>query len=259
MQNQSNGIHSLERGLALIEELNLRDGARPTELARALGMPRSSVYRILETLENLRYVERSASDSRFRVTERVRLLARGFTRRSHLGLVSGPIVNRLSKQIAWPIDVTRHEAGVMRTQETTHTTSAMSMARSMIGEDLPVLRTASGRTVLAFSKEAERDAMISILRKRGDPEDIPFLEPQLLTNMVKETRERGYGVRVGGGPIPSSQSDRTSSIAVPIMDRDQVYGALVIIWISTAMTTSEAVARYLEPMRDAAAEIVAAL
>ncbi|MGR3366486.1 MAG: helix-turn-helix domain-containing protein [Sagittula sp.] len=44
------GIRALERGLALLEGLNKRDGARPTALAISLGLPRSFVFRILETL-----------------------------------------------------------------------------------------------------------------------------------------------------------------------------------------------------------------
>ena len=69
------GIRALERGLALLEGLNKSDGARPTALAISLGLPRSFVYRSLETLEELQYAEGSATDARFRFTDSVWLLA----------------------------------------------------------------------------------------------------------------------------------------------------------------------------------------
>ncbi|WP_298493323.1 helix-turn-helix domain-containing protein [uncultured Maritimibacter sp.] len=258
MPKTDSGIRALERGLALLEELNLRDGARPTALSKSLGLPRSSVYRILETLEELQYVERSATDSRFRVTDRVWLLARGVTK-TRLGSVAGPIIRHLAADIAWPIDVCSYEAGRMFTQETTNTMSPMALARSMVGLPLPLLRTASGRAFLAFSAPDEQAAMLALARAAGDPADLPFLDRQAIAKLLRDTKERGYSIRSGEAALPTSSSDKTSSIAVPILKDGRPVGAIVVIWITSALTLTEAVDQFLTPLQDAAGQIASAL
>lgn len=258
MPKADNGIRALERGLALLEELNLRDGARPTALSKSLGLPRSSVYHILETLEELQYVERSATDSRFRVTDRVWLLARGVNR-TRLGSVAGPIIRGLAPDIAWPIDVCSYDAGRMFTQETTNTLSPMSLARSMVGIPLPLLRTASGRAFLAFSGPDEQAAMIALARAAGDPADLPYLDQQTITRILKDTKLRGYSVRSGEPALPTSSSDKTSSIAVPILKDGRPAGSIVVIWITAALTVTEAVDQFLVPLQSTAEQIASEL
>jgi len=146
--------------------------ARTTPLTKSLGLPRSSAYRILETLEELQYVEGSATDSRFRVTDSAWLLARGVTGK-RLGSVAGPIIRQQVGEIAWLIEDCSFEAGGMFTQETTNTPSPMSLARSLVGIPLPLLRTASARAFLAFSAPDEQTAMLALARAAEDPADLP--------------------------------------------------------------------------------------
>ncbi|MEY9396421.1 DNA-binding transcriptional ArsR family regulator [Bradyrhizobium japonicum] len=64
---QSEGVRAFKRGLDVLQEVNRSGGIRAGDVARALDLPRPTVYRLLETLEELGYVARSASDERFRV------------------------------------------------------------------------------------------------------------------------------------------------------------------------------------------------
>lgn len=113
-------------------------------------------------------MEGSATDSRFRVTDSVWLLARGVTG-TRLGYVAGPIIWQLAGEIAWLIDVCSCDAG---TQKTTNTLNPMSLARSMVGIPIPLLRTAPGRAFLAFSAPVEQAAMLALARAAGNPADL---------------------------------------------------------------------------------------
>jgi IclR family transcriptional regulator, mhp operon transcriptional activator len=66
----SEGVRAFKRGLDVLHEVNRSGGIRAGDVARQLDLPRPTVYRLLETLEELGYVARSASDDRFRVTRR---------------------------------------------------------------------------------------------------------------------------------------------------------------------------------------------
>lgn len=63
-----NSVRSLARGLAVLSYVNKSGESRPAEIAKALGLPRPTVYRLLETLEEMGYVAFSAISNYVRVT-----------------------------------------------------------------------------------------------------------------------------------------------------------------------------------------------
>jgi IclR family mhp operon transcriptional activator len=64
MAEKQHSVRALVRGLKILRYLNSRGSARPAEVASALDIPRPTVYRLLQTMEEAGYVLFSASDSR---------------------------------------------------------------------------------------------------------------------------------------------------------------------------------------------------
>ena len=71
-------IRALMRGLDALTILNLRDGVTVSEVAHEIRLPRTTVYRILETLCLSGFVHRDSADERYRLTIMVRTLSAGF-------------------------------------------------------------------------------------------------------------------------------------------------------------------------------------
>src|ERR1700722_16724943 len=65
-------IRALNRGLEVLAELNRLERAAINTLASAVGLPRTTTYRILETLRLAGYVDRDAHDDCYRPTIIVR-------------------------------------------------------------------------------------------------------------------------------------------------------------------------------------------
>jgi IclR family mhp operon transcriptional activator len=250
----SNSIRSLVRGLEVLREVSHARGVRAAEIARTLNIPRPTVYRLLETLEHLGYVSRSATDNRFRVTLKTRTIADGYDPETQIGEIAGPVLSRLGRELVWPIDISTHEDAAMVVRETTHGRSPMSIDRNMIGRRLPMLRTASGRAWLAFSQTSERDVCIQTIRNRDDSADRPFLEPTNLNAMLGLCREKGFGMRLGESFIP-----KTSSFAIPVRHLGTVRACVTVIWITSALSPTRAERELVAPLVDAAAEIEARL
>ncbi|CCD91903.1 putative transcriptional regulatory protein, IclR family [Bradyrhizobium sp. ORS 375] len=244
------GVRAFKRGLDVLRAVNRSGGIRAGDVARQLDLPRPTVYRLLETLEELGYVARSASDDRFRVTRHALSLGDGYDPGIVICQAAAPYLAELSRTLVWPVDLSTYENGAMVIQETTHARSPLSIDRSMIGKRLPMLQTSAGRAYLAACPAAERDLIINHLRRIENAEDVPFLAPERLQRMMSETAQRGYAIRDEGEFNP-----KTSSIAVPIVRDDVVFGCISIIWIRSAMTLEEAVTQYAAPLRDTAAAI----
>ncbi len=244
------GVRAFKRGLDVLREVNRSGGIRAGDVARQLDLPRPTVYRLLETLEELGYIARSASDDRFRVTRHALSLGDGYDPGIFICQVAAPYLAELSRTLVWPVDLSTYENAAMVIQETTHARSPLSIDRGMIGKRLPMLQTSAGRAYLAACAPAERDVIINHLRRMDAAEDRRFLEPDRLQRMIAETSERGYAIRNDGEFNP-----KTSSIAVPIVRGDVVFGCISIIWIRSAMALEEAVGKYAAPLRETAAAI----
>ena len=247
---RAEGVRAFKRGLDVLHAVNRSGGIRAGDVARQLDLPRPTVYRLLETLEELGYVARSASDDRFRVTRRASSLGDGYDPGIVICQAAAPYLAELSKRLVWPVDLSTYENGAMVIQETTHPRSPLSIDRGMIGKRLPMLRTSAGRAYLAACAPLERDIIIGHLRRIDEPEDRPFLQADRLARMLEETSRQGHGIRSEGEFNP-----RTASIAVPIVREDVVLGCISIIWIRSALSLEEAVSQFATPMRDAARAI----
>lgn len=252
-EKRTDGVRSIQRGLDVLSEVNRSGGIRASELAQRLGLARPTVYRLLETLEELGYVRRSGSDDRFRVTRKASSLGDGYDPGLIISEAAAPVIGELCKRLVWPIDLTIYENAAMVIQETTHAQSPLSIDRGMIGRRLPMLRTSAGRAYLAFCPAAEREMIVKHVARIDEPDDRPYLEGSHLERLLAETRARGFGLRAEG-----EYNDKTSSIAVPVIRSTDVLGCISIIWIRSALDPAEAIDRFAAPLMDAAVQLGAA-
>src|ERR1700728_1417693 len=98
-------IRALMRGLDALTVLNTRDGATVSEIAHEIRLPRTTVYRILETLCSAGFVFRDESDDRYRLTVMVRSLSGGFDDDAWVTQIAKPLIDDLGREIAWPISI----------------------------------------------------------------------------------------------------------------------------------------------------------
>jgi IclR family transcriptional regulator, mhp operon transcriptional activator len=131
-----------------------------------------------------------------------------------------------------------------------------------IGTPINWLLSGVGRAYLAFCPEEERQHVLKLVRKSTNRENWLGQDAKRLNEVLAETRNRGYGTRDSafvGGSYGTSIPDGLEAIAVPLLGRKQVHGAINIIWTKPAHTIDEMVARHLADLQTAAVEIVDSL
>lgn len=228
-------VRALMRGLEILRHVNRAGAISPGRLAVELGLPRATVYRLLQTLEASGYVATSSSSNLVRVTRLATELGDGNSITSDLCQAAGKIFQEYAPKVIWPLDLLVYRDGFMDVQETTHGRSPVSIDQGVLGYRLPMLRTSAGRCYLAFCSEPERAIILDHLVRRNDPEDRPFLVPGHLARMIRETKERGIGIREAG-----EFRAKTASFAVPVLVNDTIVGCVSLIWIRTAMKLQRA-------------------
>lgn len=247
-------VRALTRGLAILRHINETGACRPGEIAKSLGIPRPTVYRLLETLEEAGYVACSSSSNRVRVTRFAASLGDSARQDSELCHVAGPLLAEYGSKLIWPLDLSIYDNAAMVIQETTHGRSPLSIDRAMIGYRLPVLRTSAGRAYLTYCSADERRLILEHLRRLGDPADEQFLDPAWLDRMFEATQERGLALRDAG-----EFRAQTASLAAPIISGGGVAGCISMIWIRSAMSTANAIEAYGEALEEIARKIAFSL
>ena len=104
---------AVERAFAILEALAEAREMGLSELARALRLGKSSVYRLLNTLVSTGYVEKRPDSGRYRLTYRLSLLAGAASERSGLADAAAPVLRRLAAETAESANLGVLEGGVV--------------------------------------------------------------------------------------------------------------------------------------------------
>ena len=243
-------IRALTRGLDALTVLNLRNGATVSEVAQEIRLPRTTTYRILETLSHAGFVYRDANDDRYRLTIMVRGLSDGYDDEAWVTQIARLYIHELGKDIVWPVAVASLSGTSMMVRESTDHRSPLAVERCPAGFRVPLLASSSGRVYLAFSAPTHRDSLLDILARSTKEEDALARNRTELMKILNDTRMQGYASAVR----PRRVSDEIS-IAVPIMVDDRVLAAVTIRFSGTAVPLKLAVERFLPKLRDTAQKI----
>lgn len=243
-------IRALLRGLDALTVLNLRNGATVSEVAGEIRLPRTTTYRILETLCHAGYVFRDPRDDRYRLTSTVRGLSDGFDEEAWLVQIANPSLQALARELGVPVAIATLSGTAMRVHEVAVPSGAGALDHYCSAFRVPLMTTAPGRAYLAHCPETLRASLLDLLSRSSREEDRLARDRATVARLVAEVRERGYGT--------STQARRASdevSIAVPLQAGEHVLACLAARLTSSAQSVEQAAARLLQPLRSAAESI----
>jgi IclR family mhp operon transcriptional activator len=243
-------IRALLRGLEVLHVLNQHNGATVSEVAAAIDLPRTTTYRILETLCVAGYAYRAASDDRYRLTILVRGLSDGFDDEAWITQIARPYIYELCRQLVWPVAIASISGSSMLVRQTTDHQSPLAVEKRGPGFRVPILGSASGLAYLAFCPNEQRDTLLDILAKSKRDTDKPARNRKKVYERLLETRKQGYSVFRRKRRV----SDELS-FSVPIFAEDRLLAALSIRFASTAVPEADAMQRFVPKLRKVAKRI----
>jgi IclR family mhp operon transcriptional activator len=242
-------IRALIRGLDALTVLNLRNGATVSEIAHEIHLPRTTVYRILETLCNAGFVFRDAADDRYRLTIRVRSLSDGFDDEAWVTQIAKPLIEDLGREIVWPVSIATVLGTNLIVRETNST--PLAVERYSAGYRTPLLASAGGRVFLSFCSAPQREALIEILARSGKEEDRLARPPRTdLMRLLAEIKAQGYAV--------TSRTRRLVeeiSVSVPVFLDDRILACLTTRFAASAIPQRTGIERFLPKLKQCAVRI----
>lgn len=203
-------VQSLDRGLAVLRAF---DHDRPSltlaDAARATGLTRATVRRLLHTLVAIGYV--STDGKLFELTPKVLDLGYAYVSSLHLSNIAQPYMENLSAQVHESVSATVLDGTQIVYVARVNTQRILSISIS-IGSRLPALWTSMGRVILAGLTDAELDDFL-----RTAPMEPPT--PRSLTDRgalraeILNIRNQGYAL------LDQELEEGVRSVAAPLRDR----------------------------------------
>jgi DNA-binding IclR family transcriptional regulator len=184
-------VPGLERGLRILCEFSRREPSLTApELARRLGVPRSTVFRLLVTLEQMGFVERTPDGRAHRLG--LAVLRLGFEYMASLDIVAlgRPLLERLRDDTGFAASlVVRDGRDIVYLQRSApHSPFATTVT---VGTRLPAHATVLGHVLLGDLSLSELRALYPEPRLEGSGPNTPA-NADALFELVQQTRQRGY-------------------------------------------------------------------
>ena len=246
IENNKSHIQSLARALRLLDILADSGGDMSlTEIADALGWPKSTVHGIIATLRDYRYVDQSAANGRYRLGIRLFELGQAAARNWGIREIALPALRKLNAQCGEMIHLATEDAGEVLYLEKIDSTHIIRIV-SEIGTRLPIHCSGLGKVFLAYRQPSEAR---SILMRNGMRRmtNNTITEPAQMEAELIKIRKQGFAVD------NQEIMEGLRCVAAPIRDRaGDVKYAVSISGLSERLT-----GEYFEFLKNAVIETAA--
>jgi IclR family acetate operon transcriptional repressor len=240
-------VQSVERVVELLEALgHSGTSLSARELSQQAGLPRPTVYRLLQTLESRGLVQ--CHNGHYAVGPKILWLAAQRLEQLELRSVGRPHLAQLRDESGETCHLAVLEQGKVVYIDKVESFGPLRMA-SAVGKIMPAHCTALGKAMLSLLAPAEVD---DILAGHGMASRTPrtITDPTLFHEELRRVRERGFAI----DDIENEEGIRCVGAAV-LDHRGQVAGALSVSGSAASVTQDRAV-QVIGPMVLATARLI---
>lgn len=208
----SQSVRAVERALDILLCFTHEEPTRSlTQIAESIHMSKTTVHRLLATLESKRFITRDKVSGFYRLGFRFIEMASLVLQDVDLHRWAHPYLKTLSEECGETVDLSILDGSHVIYLDVIESPQRVKLAAA-IGQRLPALFTASGKALLAYIPEDQVRTIIDRnLHENNDRE--PASIPDILADL-KLTAERGYAI------AEQEYEKDINAVAAPIFDTD---------------------------------------
>lgn len=209
MTNKGNIVQSVDRALSVLKLLAERGESSVTDLAQELGVHKSTASRLLSTLAAEDFVEQVDGAGSFRLSFGVLHLASAMLAEIDIVRTARPILEALSETTAETVNIAvLHNDQVVNVDQVIG--SMAVVGANWVGRRLPLHCTSTGKVLLAFLDEQERD--IHLGRPLQAYTDATITDADTLRDELAAVRDQRYALTV------EELEAGLNAVAAPVFD-----------------------------------------
>lgn len=207
----SESIRAVERALdVLMCFTNQTPELTMTQISDLIGINKSTVHRLLATLEGKRFVERDAVTGVYKPGIRLLQMAYLTMENNDLRRLAAPFLHNLCNQFRENVNLSILDGADVVYVDAIESSQRVKLAAAP-GQRLPAFCTASGKAILAFLPEEN----IKHILERGMPgyTQNTLTSPELFFENIRQVRELGFAISI------QEFEDGINAIAAPICNQ----------------------------------------
>jgi IclR family acetate operon transcriptional repressor len=243
---RDSSVQSVHRAISILQVLGAHGAAGVTEIATELGVHKSTVFRLLSTLESRGLVDQHGARGRYQLGHGVLQLAERATRMDDLALLSRPVCVQLADVVRETVNlVVRDGAAVISIAQVIGAPTITSV--NWVGRRNPMHATSAGKVFLAHMGTGQLEDLLAERLESYTPHTI--VDRAALEQQLALVRERGWASTV------EEQEIGLAAVAAPIRSLDGEVIAAITASGPTFRINDESLPGVAEHVVAAAAEI----
>lgn len=213
-------MQSVERAIAILRSFSREKPERGvSELSRELGVHKSTVFRLLATLERHGLVARNPETERYRLGLELLVLAAQVVEHMDLREIARPHLRDLSERCQETVNLAiLHEGQVMDIEQFAPPVRSVKNI-GWVGRRMPPHCTAAGKVLLAHLPKDRLERFLQSRLERLTPRTIT--DPERLREELERVRAQGYAI------AEEELEDGLNALAAPIYDHTGAVNAAV--------------------------------
>lgn len=186
-------VQSLVRAFGLLDALAASEtGLTLTEVAREVGLPRSTAHRLLTTMESLHYLCFDQETNRWQIGRQAFTTGAAFASARDFGKLGHSIMKSIAFQQQETVNMSNaEEANLVYLSQVSAPRAGRTLARP--GAKVPLHATAAGKSIMAFWRELETTAYLKRAPLVGRTE-ATLTKPAALLQHLATVREQGFAI-----------------------------------------------------------------
>lgn len=249
MPDHKSAAPAVDKAAAILQHLSAQDGACTlTEICKGTGLPKSSAFTLLNTLEALDYVRRGDNG----YTLGIRLYTLGIRALDHVisAKVYRPALQKLRDVSGFTVHFCLYDNAKLTVLDKLDGPGVVQF-KAYKGQRKRVNTSAGGKALAAFLPE---DELVNVLHAGFDHfTAMSIADPESFVTHLDGIRQTGYSIDEGEGEIG------VRCLGAPVFSRGgQVFGGISLTTIVSQLPLRD-IPRYVHLLLETAAEISRAL
>lgn len=239
MEEGKSTVRAVDRALDILLCFTEKTDWAMTEIAERAGLHKSTVHRMLATLEEKGFIERDKNTERYHLGLKVWELSANLARTDDQATIWLPEMVRLRDQLGETVSIyVRDGSERIRIQSVQSNHPVRRVAP--VGVRLPLFAGASSKVLIAYADAVVQESIL------GSPSWPSSIEMESYRKQLSDTLENGYATSF------EERETGAAALSSPIFDRAGGLAAALSVSGPASRLTMETMEQYAPVMMDAA-------